>query len=60
MKAKEVIKRLEANGWLLKSVEGSHHHFVHPEIKGKVTVALHAGDIPTKTLHRILKSAGLK
>ena len=33
--AKEVIKRLEANGWLLKSVEGSHHHFVHPEKKGK-------------------------
>ena len=58
--AKEVIKQLESNDWRLKSIEGSHHNFVHPEIKGKITVALHSGDIPTKTLHRILKKAGLK
>jgi predicted RNA binding protein YcfA (HicA-like mRNA interferase family) len=58
--AKEAIKLLEANGWQLDSVKGSHHQFKHPERKGKITIALHKGDIPPGTLNSILKQAGLK
>lgn len=60
MTAREVIKLLEANGWRLDAVKGSHHQFEHPELKGKITVALHKGDIPPGTLNHILKQAGLK
>ena len=60
MTAKEVIKLIEANGWQLDSVRGSHHQFVHSELKGKITVSLHKGDIPPGTLNHILKQAGLK
>jgi hypothetical protein len=31
MKSSEVIKRLEADGWYLARVKGSHHHFKHPD-----------------------------
>jgi len=58
--AKDVIKLIEANGWHLDSVRGSHHQFTHSERKGKITVALHKGDIPPGTLNAILKQAGLK
>jgi predicted RNA binding protein YcfA (HicA-like mRNA interferase family) len=58
--AKDVIKLLEQNGWRLDSVKGSHHHFTHPDQKGKITVAVHKGDIPPGTLNHILKQAGLK
>ena len=38
MKSSEVIKRLEADGWYLAQVKGSHHHFKHPTKLGLVTV----------------------
>ena len=60
MTAKDVIKLIEQNGWRLDSVKGSHHHFTHPGQKGKITVAVHKGDIPPGTLTHILKQAGLK
>jgi predicted RNA binding protein YcfA (HicA-like mRNA interferase family) len=36
--SKEVIRQLEADGWLPAKIEGSHHHFKHPVKPGKVTV----------------------
>ncbi|EGQ1604605.1 addiction module toxin, HicA family [Staphylococcus pseudintermedius] len=36
--SKEVIKKIERDGWYLVRVVGSHHHFKHPTRKGKVTV----------------------
>ncbi len=60
MTAKEVIKLIEEAGWKLYSVNGSHHQFKHPNRKGKVTVAIHKGDIPPGTLNSILKQAGLR
>ena len=35
--SREVIKILKANGWYLTATVGSHHHFKHPNIPGKVT-----------------------
>lgn len=59
MNGKEVVRQLKAAGWTLDRINGSHHIL----IKGdkEVSVPVHAGkDIPTGTLHRILKLTGLK
>lgn len=61
MTAKEVIKRIEADGWEWTSTKGSHRHFTHPNKPGKVTVPFHAGkEIGKGLLSSILKQAGLK
>lgn len=60
MKANEVIKLLAKDGWTLKATKGSHQQFVHPTKPGKVTVAMHSGDIPKGTLNSIMKQAGWK
>lgn len=60
MTAREVIKKLKKDGWSHKGQTGSHRHFIHPTKKGKVTVPMHKGDIPTGTLHSIFKQAGWK
>jgi predicted RNA binding protein YcfA (HicA-like mRNA interferase family) len=39
MKIREMIRLLEADGWRLKRITGSHRHFAHPEKPGLVTVA---------------------
>lgn len=39
IKVGDMIKQLEADGWELKRVTGSHRHFHHPRETGLVTVA---------------------
>ena len=60
MTVKEMEKLLKADGWVLKSIAGSHAQYVHPEKSGKVTLPVHKGDIPKGTANSILKQAGLK
>ena len=60
MSSKEIIKMLEKDGWKLRRVEGSHHHFKHPDKKGIVTVPHPKKDLPSGTVNSILKQAGLK
>jgi predicted RNA binding protein YcfA (HicA-like mRNA interferase family) len=61
MKVRDVIKRLEENGWRLARTKGSHRQYHHPTKSGTVTVAGHPSvDIPPGTLNNILKQAGLK
>jgi predicted RNA binding protein YcfA (HicA-like mRNA interferase family) len=60
MKVKELIKKLNNDGWLKKEQKGSHLQLIHPVKKGKVTVPIHGGDVPKGTLNAILKQAGLK
>ena len=38
MKVRDVIKRLEADGWYLDRTKGSHRQFKHPDKPGLVTV----------------------
>ena len=59
MKSADVIKLLEADGWQLKRVKGSHHHFKHPSKPGLVTVPHPKKDIPLGTLRSIEKQAGV-
>ena len=60
MDSKQVIQRLEQDGWILARVKGSHHQFKHPSKPGLVTVKHPDKDIPTGTLHSIRKQAGWK
>jgi predicted RNA binding protein YcfA (HicA-like mRNA interferase family) len=60
MTFREVEKLVKSNGWYLVNVEGSHYHYRHPTIVGKVQIPKHGGDIKPKTLSSILKAAGLK
>ena len=59
MTPKEIIKILEARGFLLKRINGSHHVFYHPALRKITVVPLHKKDLPIGTLHAILKQAGI-
>jgi len=59
MNSREVITKLERDGWLLIRIRGSHHQFKHPTKKGLVTVKHPQKDIPIKTLKSIHKQAEL-
>jgi predicted RNA binding protein YcfA (HicA-like mRNA interferase family) len=48
-----VIRLLEAAGWRVVRVTGSHHHFRHTRRSGTVTVAHPVKDIPPGTLRSI-------
>ena len=61
MTAKELLKKLHADGWYEVDQEGSHKQLKHPTKPGKITVPFHSGkDIAPGTLNSILKQAGLK
>jgi len=62
LKARELVKLLEDNGWHLARVSGSHHHFAKPGERNIVTVPIHSRgrDIPVGLLRSILKAARLK
>ncbi|WP_416140917.1 type II toxin-antitoxin system HicA family toxin [Halomonas sp. HK25] len=38
LKSGDLIKELEADGWVLDRVKGSHHHFRHSLKPGTITV----------------------
>jgi predicted RNA binding protein YcfA (HicA-like mRNA interferase family) len=61
MKVREVIRLLEADGWQLTVIEGSHRQFKHPTKPGRVTVSGSLGDdMPKGTFASVLRQAGLK
>ena len=57
--SREVIRMLEADGWVLMKSVGDHHHFKHPAKSGKVTVTHPVKSIPLGTLRSIYRQAGL-
>jgi len=61
VKARDLIRLLESNGWRLKATRGSHRQFKHPDKGMVVTVSGHPGkDVPIGTLKAILRSTGLE
>ena len=60
MDSRTLIKILEADGWVLVAVRGSHHQFKHPTKPGRVTVPHPKKDLTKGTEVSILKQAGLK
>jgi predicted RNA binding protein YcfA (HicA-like mRNA interferase family)/predicted RNase H-like HicB family nuclease len=56
MKVREVIKRIEQDGWLLDRTRGDHRQYVHPVKPGTVTISGHpSADVKPKTLGSILR-----
>jgi predicted RNA binding protein YcfA (HicA-like mRNA interferase family) len=61
VKVRDVIRRLEDDGWSIVRQRGSHRQFKHPVKSGLVTVAgKPRDDLAPGTLTSILKQAGLK
>jgi predicted RNA binding protein YcfA (HicA-like mRNA interferase family) len=63
LKYRDVIKKIEAAGWVHESTKGSHMQYGHPTRPGKVTVpggGKLSREVPPGTLNSILKQAGLK
>lgn len=57
---KELLKVLKKDGWYVDRIRGSHHMLKHTSKVGRVTVPVHKEDLKPKTLHTILKQAGVK
>ncbi len=61
MKVRDVIRRIEANGWYHVSTRGSHRQFKHATKIGRVTVPGKPNDdLAPGTWSSIQKQAGLK
>jgi len=61
MKVRDVIKMLQADGWQIVRIRGSHRQFKHPAKSGRVTIAGHPNDdMAPGTLQSVLKQAGIK
>ncbi|MBV9076375.1 MAG: type II toxin-antitoxin system HicA family toxin [Methylobacteriaceae bacterium] len=60
MDSRAVLRALEADGWLLHRVTGSHHQLKHPTKPGLVTVPHPRRDLPIGTVKSVEKQAGLR
>ncbi|MGM0692314.1 MAG: type II toxin-antitoxin system HicA family toxin [Pseudomonadota bacterium] len=60
MKSSELIKELEADGWTLDRIKGSHHHFRHPTKPGTITVPHPKKDLHKGLVQGIRTQAGLR
>lgn len=56
--SRDIIGRLEKEGWRLERSKGSHRQFKHPTKPGRVTVPHPKKDMPLKTALNIYLSAG--
>jgi len=60
VKVREVIRRIEQDGWYLVGQRGSHRQYRHPRKPGRVTVAGKAGDdMAVGTVRSVFRQAGL-
>lgn len=59
LSSREIIKLLQKDGWELVKITGSHHHFEHPEKRGKVTVPHPVKDMPIGTVKSIETQSGV-
>ncbi|MGI9044794.1 MAG: type II toxin-antitoxin system HicA family toxin [Gemmatimonadaceae bacterium] len=60
MKSREIMKRLEAEGWRLLRVNGSHHMMGHPTNPDVIVVKHPQKDCPLGTLKKIERQSGVK
>jgi predicted RNA binding protein YcfA (HicA-like mRNA interferase family) len=57
--SRDVIKAIEADGWVEVAHKGSHKQFKHSAKSGRVTVPSPKKNIPIGTLVSIEKQAGI-
>jgi predicted RNA binding protein YcfA (HicA-like mRNA interferase family) len=61
VKVRDLIRRIESDGWRHIRTTGSHRHFKHATKPNVVTVPGHPGDdVPVGTLKSVLKATGLE
>jgi predicted RNA binding protein YcfA (HicA-like mRNA interferase family) len=62
VKVRDIISRLEAEGWTFRQGSGSHRIYTHAEKPGRVIVSVHAANIDVRpsTWNTIRKAAGWK
>lgn len=60
MRSRDMIRKIEANGWYLVAIKGSHHQYRHAYRPGRVTVPHPDSDLPKGTINSILRQAGLR
>jgi len=59
VKVRDVIKRLEQDGWKIVATQGSHRQYKHPIKPGKVTIPGYLNDdLNPKTWKSIQEQAG--
>ena len=58
LRAREIVRKLEQAGCVLRRQRGSHARRVHPDGRG-ATVPMHPGDIPVPVIRSILAQTGL-
>lgn len=58
VRSAEVVKRLEADGWVCVGGKGDHRKFKHPKKPGHVTVPHPRRDLAIGTLRNIFRQAG--
>ncbi len=54
-----IIRLLEAHGFVLDRVKGSHYIYYHPHTGHRAVVLMHKRDLPRGTTLSILKQAGI-
>jgi len=54
--SKNIIRRLESEGWVLRAIKGSHHQFTKGD--KRLTVPHPKKDLPNGTARQIAKTAG--
>lgn len=60
VKSADLIRELEAHGWRLDRVRGSHHVFTHPQNPNILTVPHPRKDLGKGLVNSLRKLAGLK
>lgn len=60
MKSIELIKLLEANGWTLVRIAGSHHHFKKDGVPQLITISHPEKDVSRHQLADAKRKSGLQ
>lgn len=56
--SRKILKRLESEGWVVVSVNGSHHKLKNPRFNHPIILVHPEKDLPTGTATQIHKAAG--
>ena len=60
MTGKDLMKKLQKDGWVIDRIESSHHVMVKSGYK-PVSIPVHSNkDLPVGTLNKLLKDSGQK
>lgn len=60
MNSRDIIRKIEQDGWKQVGTAGSHHQFKHPTKRGRVTVPHPVKDVKIGTVKSIERQSGVK